>query len=201
MGAPNDPAFQTKVLRALLALFERDRGPVLEDFPEDAPGRAPGDMSGWVCPVNLAPPPPAEENSLQGAVLLEIKSLMPWYSLAVERRGRTTVGLSGLSAEEATRFLAGFVEGRRTENPCPGQSLPQALIHAADDLKAWYLEAATSQPGAATGRELTDWFWTRTAAGSFLLELCSVCRRANDPALRPLGERALVPRSYQHLVG
>ena len=36
-GAPNAPDFQRKVLRALLALFERSAGPVLEDFPEDAP--------------------------------------------------------------------------------------------------------------------------------------------------------------------
>ena len=36
-GAPNAPDFQRSVLRALLALFERPSGPVLEDFPDDAP--------------------------------------------------------------------------------------------------------------------------------------------------------------------
>jgi len=36
-GAPNEPEFQRRVLRALLSLFERPTGPVLEDFPEDAP--------------------------------------------------------------------------------------------------------------------------------------------------------------------
>ena len=36
-GAPNAPDFQRKVLRALLSLFERPAGPVIEDFPEEAP--------------------------------------------------------------------------------------------------------------------------------------------------------------------
>ena len=37
-GAPDEPAFQSRVLRAALALLERDDGPViLEDFPDDAP--------------------------------------------------------------------------------------------------------------------------------------------------------------------
>ena len=39
-GAPNDAAFQRRVLAALLGLFERADGPVLEDYPEDAPGEA-----------------------------------------------------------------------------------------------------------------------------------------------------------------
>ena len=36
-GAPNEPDFQRRVLRAALALLERDDGPViLEDFPDEA---------------------------------------------------------------------------------------------------------------------------------------------------------------------
>ncbi|SVE14489.1 uncharacterized protein METZ01_LOCUS467343, partial [marine metagenome] len=38
MGAPNDPEFQKKVLRAALELLDRDDGPVLiEDFSGEAP--------------------------------------------------------------------------------------------------------------------------------------------------------------------
>jgi len=200
LGAPGNRAFQMKVLRALLALFERDAGPVLEDFPEDAPGGPSVDRSGWVCPVNLAPPPLEAGDGLRGAVLAEIESLMPWYALGLEHRGRTTVGLSGLGIEDAARFLAGFVEDPQIENPCPGQPMPQALKHAAEDLKAWYTEAATARPGAAASRAIADWFWTETAAGRLLLELCSVCRNADDPALQRLGDRSLLPRVYQHLL-
>ena len=36
-GVPNGPAFQKRVLLAALALLVAPGGPVLEDFPEDAP--------------------------------------------------------------------------------------------------------------------------------------------------------------------
>lgn len=52
-GAPNAPDFQRKVLRALLALFDRPSGPVLEDFPEDAPVDAVGETT-FACPVSFA---------------------------------------------------------------------------------------------------------------------------------------------------
>jgi hypothetical protein len=200
LGAPDEPAFQKKVLKALLALFARERGPVLEDFPEDAPGAAPGDMSGWVCPVNLAPPTDAPPDGPRAAVAREIESLMPWYALAVERRGRTTVGLSGLAIEEAARFIADFLEDRETGSPCPGLKPPQALKFATDDLKAWYFEAATARPGPSDSRALRDWFWTETSAGRMLLDLCVLCRGIDDPGLQLLGHKVLVPRSHEHLV-
>jgi len=37
LGIPNDPAFQRRILLATLQLFEAPSGPVLEDYPEDAP--------------------------------------------------------------------------------------------------------------------------------------------------------------------
>ena len=36
-GVPHDPEFQLSVLRKVLGLTEHKKGPVLEDFPEDAP--------------------------------------------------------------------------------------------------------------------------------------------------------------------
>jgi hypothetical protein len=197
LGAPDEPEFQTRVLRALLALFERESGPVLEEFPEDAPGGASDDMSGWVCPVNL--PQPDAADSPRAAVAREIESLMPWYALAVERRGRTTVGLSGLAVEEAARFLGEFIADQTIASPCAGLKTPQALKFAADDLKAWYLEAATARPGPSTPKALADWFWTETAAGQMLLDLREVCRGIDTPAMQLLGHKALVPRSHEHL--
>ena len=38
LGPPNDAAFQKRVLIAALKLLEASGGPVLEDYPEDAPG-------------------------------------------------------------------------------------------------------------------------------------------------------------------
>ena len=56
VGAPEDPAFQRRVLSAALALLERPSGPVLEDYPEEAPSDGPADDEGWVCPVSFAQP-------------------------------------------------------------------------------------------------------------------------------------------------
>jgi len=52
-GVPNDPAFQRRVLSALLQLFAAARGPVLDDYPEEAPAD-PGDAEGYACPVSFA---------------------------------------------------------------------------------------------------------------------------------------------------
>ena len=36
-GVPHDSEFQLSVLRKVLGLIERKKGPILEDFLEDAP--------------------------------------------------------------------------------------------------------------------------------------------------------------------
>jgi len=112
-GAPGDPAFQSKVLRSVLALLERTDGPViLEDFPEDAPAPTLEEMAGWVCPINLPKPAAAAEPAILADVLEEIGRLAPWYEFGREARGgRTTVGVSGLGIEEMARFLHGFFDG------------------------------------------------------------------------------------------
>ncbi len=88
-GAPNAPDFQRKVLRALLALFNRPTGPVLEDFPEDAPGDA-IDGATFACPVSFARTVTDGDDPV-AAMKREIAQLAPWYELARKRRGRSTV--------------------------------------------------------------------------------------------------------------
>lgn len=200
VGAPDDMAFQRRVLEAALGLLRAKKGPVLEDFPEDAPAGVPGDMSGWVCPVNLAPPPAEPAADAAAPVLAEIGQLRPWYQLGRERRGRTTVGISGLDIEDMVALLAGYLDDPATASPRDGLSLAQALRFAAEDMKAWYLEAATARPGPSTSKALTDWFWRETAAGALLLRVASACSRSTVPALKALGERSLVPRSHASLV-
>jgi hypothetical protein len=198
VGPPGEPAFQRRVVEAALALLQAPSGPVLEDFPEDAPGGGPTDYSGWVCPVNLAPRPAAGASSVGNAVLAEIDRLRPWYQLAREQRGRTTVGLSGLDVEAAAGLLAGFADdgGRSADAPAP-----QTLKFAAEDIKAWYLEAATARPGPSKSAVLTDWFWRETAAGTLVLRVAAACRRSENAALKALGERSLVPRTHWSLIG
>ena len=196
-GAPGDPAFQTKVLRSALALFEREDGPViLEDFPEDAPAAPDDDGTGWVCPVNF-PAPPRDEPEMLDAVLTEISQLAPWYAFAVEERGRSTFGVSGLDIEGVARFLHAFFDSD-PENPVPDVTLGEALRLATEDLRSWYLEAATARPGAATSRQLADWFWGETAAGALLLALQPVCADSADAGVRHVATGQFVPRIQRH---
>ena len=53
-GPANEPAFRTAVLRSLLGLFEKPSGPIIEDYPIDAPRRADEDEL-WACPLPLPP--------------------------------------------------------------------------------------------------------------------------------------------------
>lgn len=198
-GAPNDPAFQTKVLRSVLALLARADGPViLEDFPEDAPAATEEEMAGWTCPVNLPKPKPSEAPARLAAILAEIERLAPWYALALEHRRRSTFGVSGLEIDAVAEFLHGFLDGL-PDNPKPEISLGESLRLACEDLRSWYLEAATAQPdGAAVSRALADWFWGETAAGGLLLALHPVCDASTDLGVRHVAASQLVPRIQQH---
>jgi hypothetical protein len=201
VGPPDAPAFQRRVLEAALGLLESEAGPVLADFPEDAPGGASDDYSGWVCPVNFGPPPAPAEAGEAAPVLAEIAALRPWYQVGLERRGRTTVGVSGLAIEDAATLLAGFLDDPAIASPRDDLALPQALKFAVEDMKAWYLEAATARPGPSTSKVLNDWFWRETAAGALALRVAKACRQSDVPALKVLGERSLVPRVYWPLIG
>jgi len=58
LGAPGNPWLQRRVLLAVLELPDAPEGPLLVDFPEDAPEDAAGGdkgLEGWSCPVSFAP--------------------------------------------------------------------------------------------------------------------------------------------------
>jgi hypothetical protein len=191
LGAPNEPAFQRRVLSRLLALFER-QGPVLEDFPEDAPAGS-GDTAGFSCPVNFAPAKRAA-GGLAEAVLDEIAELGPWYELARRRRGRTTVGVFGAGIEAAARHIVSYLRGAAEAPPNPAWSAGMAVKRACDDLKAYYYEAVAAQPGNLDARAIEAWFWSGTAAARALLAIRDHCLGSDDESLKPLGKLSLIPR-------
>lgn len=194
-GVPNDAAFQHRVLAALLALFERPSGPVLEDFPEDAPAD-PGDEAAYACPVSFARPETAREG-LAAALDREIAQLAPWYDLARQRRGRTTVGIAGMPVPQAASLVAAWAEGQPTPNPQPDVPLGTVLKRACDDLKAYYFEALSAQPGNVSARAVDRWFWRETVAAKAFVALKEVCVKHDDKSVRIFAERSLVPRAVQ----
>ena len=191
-GAPSEPDFQRKVLRALLSLFERSTGPVLEDFPEEAPAGG-GAAAGFACPVSFATVK-SKASGLAGAVLEEIAELGPWYELARRRRGRTTVGVFGAPVEAAARHVLSYVKGAPEASPNSAWSAGMAVKRACDDLKAYYYEAVAAQPGNLDPKGIERWFWADTAAAQALLAIRDYCLKSDDDSLKPLGKLSLIPR-------
>ena len=192
-GAPGDAAFQRRVLVAALNLLAVKAGPVLVDWMEDAPAVA-GDAGPLACPVSFAR---AQGDDLAAKFLHEVGELGQWHDLACARRGRTTVGLSGLAIPDAARFVASYL-GEAPQAPWSEElAAGEALKLACEDLRAYYSEAAAAQPGAPDAVAVRDWFWHDTAAGRVLQELQRVCLASEDASLRLLAERSLVPRAVE----
>ncbi len=169
LGVPEDPAFQRRVLRAVLDLLDASEGPVLAEFPEEAPkaGSDPDQaLVGWACPVSFASPSGVEtdQEKLQAAFKREVAELRPWYEMGFRSRGQEF-------------------------------SLAVALRLAAQDLKAFYFEAATARPGSVMpgSGEFNGWFFRETAAGRVLHTVKERCLSEGDKALRMTGAMLLIP--------
>ena len=199
LGAPHDAAFQRQVLRALLSLFDAERGPVLQDFASDAPDAAAsaGPEEGAACPVNFARPRPTglDAAALEAALCDEIDQLRPWHDLAVRRRGGSSVGVSGLAPAQAGAFVCQLAAGRAPANFRPGQALGQSLKQAGDDLRAYYEEAAAAQPGGLGAAQVQDWLYLHTVAGQALLAARAAGLAHADPSVRAVADRVLIPRA------
>jgi hypothetical protein len=198
LGVPGDAGFQRRVLLAALQLFEAPAGPVLREFPEEAPDSA-GDeeRDGEACPVNFSRPRPVGEgeHALGQALVEEIAQLQPWHDLAVRRRGGDTSGLSGLTPEKAGAFIVAFLGSRAPANYRPEQALGVSLKQACDDLRAFYEDAAGAQPGRLSAAELEHWYYFGTVAGEVLRELRRVCLNSGDKSVRVFAELTLLPRA------
>jgi hypothetical protein len=193
-GVPGDAGFQQRVLLAALRLLEAPAGPVLVDYPEDAPPA--GDAAqGVACPVSFGSATAADD---PGALLArEIEALAPWHDMAARRRQRTTTGLSGVSIDEAARLVAAFLAGSPVAK-LAGMSAGETLKVVCDDIRAYYYEAAGAQPGKLDAEAVQRWFWHDTAAGGVFLALQEKCVASSDTSLQVFGGNTLVPRAIRH---
>ncbi|MBU0483857.1 MAG: hypothetical protein KKB30_05020 [Proteobacteria bacterium] len=196
LGIPNDAAFQSTVLLACLRLFDEKEGPVLEDFGENVPSTPAREDQGGACPINFVQHTNFNRTvaeQLAIALREEILQLSPWYDLALNKHGRTTVGVSGIDPAELADFLCAFLEGLPA-NPREDITLTETLKLAVDDLKAFYSEAMAAQPGQPpTSSMLTKWFWHETTAAQVLYDIQDVCLHSNDDMMRLLGQLLLIP--------
>jgi hypothetical protein len=179
----------------LLRLFDRPSGPVLEDFPDDEPV---SDVEVVLaCPVNYSDyyKEIGEADSQLKTLNMEISGMRSWYDMAVSKRNRTTVGVSGIDIEKLGDFLYSFVKGEEPDNPRDDIPLPYTLKFAVEDLKSYYVEGITAQPGQSgvSSQKISDWFWDETVAGKVLLNLKKVCEKSEDRMMAMIGSHFLVP--------
>jgi hypothetical protein len=196
LGSPNDPVFQKRVLLAALKLLEAPTGPVLEDFPEDIPAST-DTITTLACPVNFAQNEGdlGETDQLCAAFKREMVAMRPWYDIALEKHGRTTVGASRIDLDTIGDFICSFLTDAEPQNPRDDLSLAYTLKLAADDLKAYYTEGITAQPGqeSASSRVLSDWFWGETVAAKVLLAVKAACQKSEDRLTQIIGSGLIVP--------
>ena len=155
LGVPNDPAFQHRVIKASLALLSRAAGPVLEDYPEDAPPVEIDDAP--ACPVTFG----TDETTWRGRLNAELATLAPWYQIGQRRRGgRTMVGVCDSNLNEIIERFADDLEA---------DQLPVDLTWfkaAIEDAKSFYVEALTAQPGNYDARQIYAILWHDTELGA-----------------------------------
>lgn len=183
----------TQVVRGALTLLAEPTGPVLRDYPEEAPGASPEDLAGMACPLRFDAPAASEE-TLEAAVRREIRELHPWYDLARERRRRTTFGVAGLAVEDVAGVLCRWLTDPPKQS-AGSEATPEAMLKlASEDLKAFYFEAATGQPQPVGSRQLADWFWGETAAAKLFVALRERCLADPDVLRQQIGRNLMVPR-------
>ena len=186
LGPPNDAAFQRRVLTAALRLLDSEGPPgSIIDFDEDDADAA-GDPN-WICPV------------AGGAADIagEVAAVRPHYDRAVARFGRTTVGLADVSIESAAAFLAAYALDESAERPRTGMAPASLMRFCADDVKAYYLEAAGSGEGSPSSRQIMDWFWNQTIAAQTIRAIMDGSAASSDKQRRALGVKSIVPGMYQ----
>ena len=164
LGKPRDSAFQHRVIKAALDLLNRSNGPLLEDYPEDAPEIEIEDTP--ACPVTFSKPN-SNARRWEGILSAEVTALMPWHDLGRrQKKGRTLVGLSEFSVKENAVKLGQILNH---------QEIPEVELQwfkaAIEDIKVFYLEAMMAQPGVYLHSQLDQAFWSETQMGAAILAL------------------------------
>ena len=182
---------------SLLSLLERSDGPfVLEDFPEDAP-EAGEDVEVLSCPVRFddQDADASDSDPLRANLIREIQAMRPWYDMALKKRGRTTLGGSGIDLDSLGDFIYSFIKGEEPNHLRKDMDPSVTLKLAVEDLKGYYIEAVTAQPGqeGLSSKALKDWFWNKTTAGGVLLKLVKTCSQSKNEGLKMMGTHFLAP--------
>ena len=186
LGGAGDAAFQHRVIAAALKLFERPRGPVLEDFPEPVPDDGSGEP--WSCPVRFARAVIGED--IASVARAELAGLATWHDLATRRRGRTAAVTSGLAVDQCLELVIDACRAGETDDV-------RRLKAAIEDLKTYYAEAVTARPGTPPAGAVGAMLWNKFALGRLLRDLAARGSENDDATMRFFANDSLVPRQFR----
>jgi hypothetical protein len=165
LGKTENLGFQHAVLKAALDLLNFKAGPVLAEFSESSDA-----------PVQLIQAS-AVKNIASGNAADELTAMRGYYEQWVEDHdGRTAVGNSRVPSRRfrgLVRYIEAYVAGETYDFPEKPTDVGdvQFLRQAADDLKAFMLEARMQQRPADRDNALHEWIWKETATGALLARL------------------------------
>jgi hypothetical protein len=180
LGEANAPELQTRVMRAAFTLLNEAQAPVLVDYPEDI-------YLGQ--DINLAQASDVTQVDGSQDVAFEVTTLRPSYERWVAAHaGRTAVGVTRVDQRRfrgLVRVLEAYATDRQIEAPEWNREVPvsQFVRWAADDLKAFYLEARMQQKPEDSFQELNTWLWSQTALSNLLRAVRDRMRAQGDPKL------------------
>jgi hypothetical protein len=197
LGKPNDPAYQTRVIRAAFKLFDKPTGPVLEDFSDTIPVK--NGRMGYALPPEfvISTNDICDVDGLVAEVQAEIKGLRSAYEAAVAARGRTTLGASELAIEAYAPYIAEFVRGDKPRSPRKGMTPIPLLKLVVEDLTAYYTETRTHRDGIDDFELLGKWFWEESKAGQLVMWLEARSLESEDKVLRQIVDLSLItPRIW-----
>ncbi len=201
-GIADDPDFQTDVLRSVLGLLETATAATIEDYSHEAPDG--GGDGVWACSIALPEP---QTSDLERALRAEVDVLTPSYDEARRHRGRTTVGMSGATPEEiddVVSFIVAIAEGSgfseipaSASGPNWTHKMPLLVRFVIEDLRAFYQEAVTSQPGsgAPSQHDMHNWLFAETALGEAIRRVGQQITAAGEPRLMPM-RGFIVPEGF-----
>lgn len=200
LGNPNDPEFQRNVIHQALNLLTEPQGPVLADYPKDAAEER-AEPAVPACPVDFT----SRDRELTDLEQLiqqfeaEFNSIHTWYTIASEKKGRTTSGVSGLDFDQIVTLFDDFITGNQEGLVHFEETLADILRMAAEDLKGCYFEALSAQPGQPTDvTSLSNWFWGDTYAAAMINEVRKKCLEYGTKEMKLAGKLLLVPRNQMH---
>jgi hypothetical protein len=148
-----------------------------------------------------AQPTAGAAETLAARLEVEIPQLRDAHQRWVAQYGRTAVGLCGLSISECGRYVADWLCGKAPRSPREAFSEPLMLRFAVDDVKAYYLEAAAAGAGRPSSRQLGDWLWNETAAGTAIHALREACLASEDDRLKLIAGNFMVPAARVRSTG